>query len=138
MAPMRASPIVVAPPENLPSRPVLALFAGLVGSRHALVGRPNPTNASSVLRITSVANLPPLTVTLLSSANRVYSLCGATSLEHAPWLVIPDQSNVVGPGAAAPPLLPIVVGLDAAATLPLPRVGKCCFAPGRPFLPIKC
>ena len=48
---------------------------------------------------TSVANVPPLTVTFLSSSNRLYSLCCATNLDSAPWTVIPGRSNVVGTGA---------------------------------------
>ena len=58
----------------------------------------NPTNAASYFHIISVANLPPLTVTFLSSSLRVYSLCCATNLSGAPWTVIAGQSNLAGTG----------------------------------------
>jgi len=46
-----------------------------------------------------VANLPPETVTFLSSPNRLYLLCCVTNLDSTPWTVIPGQSNAVGTGA---------------------------------------
>ena len=59
----------------------------------------DPTDGASYLHIFSISNLPPLTVTFLSSSNRVFSLCCATNLDSAPWTVIPGRSNVVGTGA---------------------------------------
>ena len=72
----------------------------------------NPTNAASYFHITAISNLPPLTVTFLSSSNRVYSLRCATNLDAAPWTVIPGQSNVAGTGA----------GMSLADTNPAPPV----------------
>ena len=60
----------------------------------------DPKNAASYFRITSVVDLPPLTVTFLSSSNRVYSLCCATNLSTAPWTVRTNQSNIVGTGGS--------------------------------------
>ena len=68
---------------------------GVTDGNELLAGT-NPLDATSYFHIISITNRPPLTVTFTTVTNRVYSLCYATNLIGAPWLVIPGQSNVAG------------------------------------------
>jgi hypothetical protein len=59
----------------------------------------DPTNALSYFRIESISNLPPVTVRVVSSALRQYSLLSSSGLEGAtPFIPVPGQTNIAGSG----------------------------------------
>lgn len=61
----------------------------------------DPTNASSVFRITAVSNLPPTRVYFLASSNRQYTLLAVSNLViGASWTNVPGAGPRAGTGGA--------------------------------------
>ncbi len=56
----------------------------------------DPTNAASVLRITSVSGGPAVTVTVQSSAARLYTLQSSSDLANALWAAVPGATDIPG------------------------------------------
>jgi PKD repeat protein len=57
----------------------------------------NPTNTLSCLRLVIASNSPPVAVTFLSSAARVYTLLCSTNLtSSAVWIPVPAQTDIPG------------------------------------------
>jgi hypothetical protein len=58
----------------------------------------DPTDSASYFHIESVTYLPPLEVTVASSATRLYTLYRKTGLTAGGWLAVPGQTDVPGTG----------------------------------------
>lgn len=60
----------------------------------------NPTNGASLLRITAISNLPPVTICFDSSSNRVYSLACSSNLAETAWSEVPGAEERRGVGGS--------------------------------------
>jgi len=58
----------------------------------------DPTNAASVLRITAISPGPRVSVSLQSSAARLYTLESCPDLSTGPWTPVSGQTDVPGTG----------------------------------------
>lgn len=61
------------------------------------VANTDPTNPASFFQIASVSNLPPVTVWIQSSNDRIYTLLSSPDLLGS-WTPVPGQANVPGNG----------------------------------------
>jgi predicted outer membrane repeat protein len=60
----------------------------------------DPTNAASYFHVAAISNLPPPTVSFLSSSNRKYTLHGLTNLVLGVWTNVPGAGPRAGKGGA--------------------------------------
>jgi hypothetical protein len=58
----------------------------------------DPMNAASLFRIDVATIATPVTVTFLSSSNRLYTLESRANLAHAGWTTVAGQTDIAGSG----------------------------------------